>query len=154
MWTRGVDSTKLSKQECVHTRKGLALQHGWNAGDANPPGQSRRSDLRTAAPVFFTQGIVTVAKKPKRSCFSTPSMDRQHCVASYTAQLRMLHTHTGCASITNRVKCGIVESPDASGQEASTASQKHGVVYIGEESIVQLQNKYKHDKQRACVLSV
>ncbi len=35
-----------------HARKGLGLPQAWNAGSVNPPGRSRRSDSRAAAPVL------------------------------------------------------------------------------------------------------
>jgi hypothetical protein len=48
----GAETTCFWRQQQAYARKGLALPQVWNAGDASPPGRSRRSDSRTAAPVF------------------------------------------------------------------------------------------------------
>ena len=65
----GADSTKLSKVECVHTLKGLALLRTIHLGEFMLPGSRCLRSTLAAAPVLFAHAVVTVAKQSR---FSAP----------------------------------------------------------------------------------
>ena len=57
----GPDSTKLSKAECVHVLKGLALPRGSHSGEITLAGSRCLLSTLAAAPVLFAHAFVTVA---------------------------------------------------------------------------------------------
>ncbi len=60
--SRGANSTKLSKAECVYARKGLALPRASHSGEIALVGSRRLRSTLAAAPALFVVTIITVAK--------------------------------------------------------------------------------------------